>query len=83
MESIKETYAALKNMNKKQFVMQGINLGVARHVVPKLHCINPEPRHRAGLIVSSALIIWKSLMLFTGSESPVRTLHTTRRTTAG
>ena len=28
METIKETYTALKSMNKKQFVMQGINLGM-------------------------------------------------------
>lgn len=27
---------------------------------------------RPGLIVTSALIIWKSLMVVTGSESPVR-----------
>lgn len=27
--------------------------------------------HPAGLVVTSALIIWKSLMLWTGSESPV------------
>lgn len=37
-------------MQKRQFLMQGVSLG---------------------LIVTSALIIWRSLMLATGSESPV------------
>ncbi|KAL4430984.1 hypothetical protein ABPG75_006240 [Micractinium tetrahymenae] len=37
-------------MNKRQMLMQGINLG---------------------RIITSALMIWKSLILWTGSESPV------------
>ena len=32
----------------------------------------------AGLIVASALMIWKSLILITGSESPVRILSPAR-----
>ena len=31
-----------------------------------------EGGSRAGLIVTSALMIWKGLILVTGSESPVR-----------
>mmetsp|Transcript_4254 Transcript_4254/g.7234 ORF Transcript_4254/g.7234 Transcript_4254/m.7234 type:complete len:182 (+) Transcript_4254:260-805(+) len=47
---ISEVVYTLRTMQKRQFLMQGVSLG---------------------LIVTSALIIWRSLMLATGSESPV------------
>lgn len=33
--------------------------------------MDPSDNFRAGMIVTSALIIWKGLMCITGSESPV------------
>eukprot|EP00232_Nephroselmis_pyriformis_P029099 CAMPEP_0182868646 /NCGR_PEP_ID=MMETSP0034_2-20130328/9447_1 /TAXON_ID=156128 /ORGANISM="Nephroselmis pyriformis, Strain CCMP717" /LENGTH=177 /DNA_ID=CAMNT_0025001063 /DNA_START=58 /DNA_END=587 /DNA_ORIENTATION=- len=47
---IEDTIHTIRNMHKRQLVMQGLSLG---------------------LIVTSALMIWKSLMIVTGSESPV------------
>jgi len=49
-ESVDGFFGDFKRMNKRQFLLQSVNLG---------------------LVVTSALIIWKSLMLLTGSESPV------------
>lgn len=48
--TVKEVMYTLRTMHKRQFLMQGVSLG---------------------LIVTSALIIWRALMLITGSESPV------------
>ncbi|KAL4420732.1 hypothetical protein ABPG75_010388 [Micractinium tetrahymenae] len=45
-----EFLSELGRMNKRQMLMQGINVG---------------------MIITSALMIWKSLILCTGSESPV------------
>jgi hypothetical protein len=88
-----------KGMNARQLIGQGVNLGesVAHdHAVCRTNSAASRStgsqldlRH-AGLVVTSALIIWKSLMLITGSESPVSNsssscnplLSATRRTTA-
>jgi len=50
LEAVYQTWVTLRSMNKRQFLLQAVSLG---------------------LIVTSALIIWKGLMLVTGSESPV------------
>lgn len=50
MQWIKDIFATLRSMNPREYVTQGVSLG---------------------LIVTSALMIWKALMLATGSESPV------------
>lgn len=50
MEAVHNVVDEFKRMNKRQMLMQGINLG---------------------LIITSALMIWKTLILTTGSESPV------------
>lgn len=47
---VNEQLAAVKAFNKREALLQGVNLG---------------------LIVTSALMIWKTLILITGSESPV------------
>eukprot|EP00951_Prasinocladus_malaysianus_P015828 scaffold122120_cov35-Prasinocladus_malaysianus.AAC.2 len=57
IDTIKQPFEELMQMNLRQTISQIVNLGVPT---------------AAGMIVTSALIIWKSLMLITGSESPVR-----------
>lgn len=66
-----------KGMNARQLIGQGVNLGEWCDLVPPVTSIREglqslnTARCAAGLVVTSALIIWKSLMLITGSESPV------------
>ena len=114
-----EMWDGMVRMNKRQALLQGINLGARRggragcgarqaataflpspplplRLLPARHrralrCPGarqahrhppppPQPPHTppsatpplAGLIVTSALMIWKTLILVTGSESPVR-----------
>jgi signal peptidase len=50
MELINHVVEEISKMNKRQLLMQAVNLG---------------------LIITSALLIWKTLILTTGSESPV------------
>jgi hypothetical protein len=73
--TVSEVWTSLKRMNMRQFMTQGVNLGPG--VITQTLCAACRWRlltgdaQRPGLVVTSALIIWKSLMLFTGSESPV------------
>jgi hypothetical protein len=92
-ESVTDVWTSLKRMNKRQFTTQGVNLGALITAV-LLRVTNAASRlshltgadggwrglanRAAGLVVTSALIIWKSLMLFTGSESPVSELANRR-----
>lgn len=85
MEFIKDTFQTLKRMNYRQLLQQGVQLGERSACKSPLQlsanahsvlCVSPMmPSHALpldpGLIVTSALMIWKSLMLVTGSESPV------------
>ncbi|KAL6784694.1 SPC18 [Auxenochlorella protothecoides x Auxenochlorella symbiontica] len=50
MQLIRSAVAEVKKMQKRQLLLQGVNLG---------------------LIITSALMIWKFLVLVTGSESPI------------
>ena len=63
----------LLGLNFRQLLAQGVNLGA--RVPPRLPRAPGAglrlTRGRAGLIVTSALMIWKGLILVTGSESPV------------
>ncbi|PNG99791.1 Signal peptidase complex catalytic subunit SEC11C, partial [Tetrabaena socialis] len=61
MESVKDMYRDLRRMNVRQMMSQGVQLGKRQEAALE----------RNRLIVTSALMIWKSLMLVTGSESPV------------
>eukprot|EP00198_Chlamydomonas_reinhardtii_P008277 XP_001697614.1 signal peptidase, catalytic subunit [Chlamydomonas reinhardtii] len=66
MEFITETYKELKRMNVRQFLGQALQLGEFGRTDKRGRGLRP-----GWLIVTSALMIWKSLMLVTGSESPV------------
>jgi hypothetical protein len=64
-------------MNVRQLLLQAVNLGKLASTTayvaapPSLApCLTAS--HATGLIITSALIIWKSLILWTGSDSPVR-----------
>ncbi len=77
----KEHFRNLFSFNLRPFLLQGTNLGKLA-TVTGCCCSNWElftedswPAS-AGLVVTSALIIWKSLILITGCESPVRCKHT-------
>lgn len=65
-----DTWSTLRGMNYRQLAEQIVALG------PPASCALPPPCSHgalpAGLIVTSALVIWKSLMVVTGSESPAR-----------
>lgn len=68
----------LKRMKKRQLLGSAVNLGEGQEQSSSGPPADPraptEPAcpAAAGLVVTSALIIWKILMLLTGSESPVR-----------
>ena len=98
MDFFTSTFVQLKQMNKRELLTQGINLGASCHrcqppTPPPIHhpaalslpwlrmrelvqapVATPTCVAHAGLIVSSALMLWKTLIFMTGSESPVRTL---------
>ncbi len=90
---VNEQVAAVKAFNKREALLQGVNLGehiFIRHGLRHIAgCPHFDVWHapwrfapgrvragwtcpNAGLIVTSALMIWKTLILVTGSESPVR-----------
>lgn len=77
MELLKGVLGDLGRMHKRQMLLQGINLGqrLAGAACPSGDrpgtLIAPPRLLPAGLIITSALMIWKSLVLFSGSESPV------------
>lgn len=64
----------LLSLNFRQLLSQGVNLGACIQSISPAPaaCSVADTRH-AGLIVTSALMIWKTLILVTGSESPVST----------
>lgn len=66
MEAIKDAFHTLRTMDLRQFLTQGMNLGTYIFL-----SFPPHVHDAPGLIVTSALIIWKTLILITGSESPV------------
>lgn len=73
----------LKRMKKRQLLGSAVNLGEGQgrqQSGPADPRAPTEPAcPAAGLVVTSALIIWKTLMLLTGSESPVRGLDAATR----
>jgi signal peptidase len=76
IQSAKDQWNELVNLNKRQALTQAVNLGAGSWVQGS-SCLQLRQQRAhwtcllAGLVVTSALIIWKSLMLITGSESPV------------
>jgi hypothetical protein len=74
IQGCKDQWNELVNLNKRQALTQGVNLGAGQLSAPACSCGSRGLTGLAllpGLVVTSALIIWKSLMLITGSESPV------------
>ncbi len=76
----KEHFRNLLSFNLRPFLLQGTNLGKLATVTG--YCgsnwelfMEDSWLVSAGLVVTSALIIWKSLILITGCESPVRCKH--------
>lgn len=59
----------LRKMNVREVLHQGINLGT--NETCNKHGVDRTPPI-AALIVTSALMLWKGLVVVTGSESPVR-----------
>lgn len=73
VKDIKSSYDELRKLNKRQALLQGVNLGTPhRLAIVVFKGILDSSCSTAGLIVTSALMIWKTLILLTGSESPVR-----------
>ena len=82
-DQVKSFVDPVVKLNKRQALTQGVNLGNATFcgkavwqsnekvgvgLVQSVACCLP------GLIITSALMIWKTLILLTGSESPVSLL---------
>ncbi|KAJ0528036.1 putative signal peptidase I [Helianthus annuus] len=61
MGFIGDSIESLKSINVRQSIEQVIALGLPKYVIFLT----------SGMIVSSALVIWKLLMCVTGCESPV------------
>lgn len=73
VKDIKSSYDELRKLNKRQALLQGVNLGIPLRVAIGVFTSSIDSScSTAGLIVTSALMIWKTLILLTGSESPVR-----------
>ena len=73
--SVRGVVDDLTSLNVRQLLNQVVTLGDSHGVSSlKLGCNScpsrPNVLSAAGLIVTSALMIWKSLILVTGSESP-------------
>jgi len=71
------TVNEIRAMNVRQLLLQAVNLGesastTAYIAAPPTLAPCLTAGYAAGLIITSALIIWKSLILWTGSDSPVR-----------
>ena len=76
----------LKAMDKTRFGLQAVNLGGGctpldlHHILCKAAGGSPTRRCQgwlsiAGTLITTGLMIWKFLVLITGSDSPVRTQH--------
>lgn len=73
-------FGDVSGMGIRHTLLQFLSLGkrerkaisAARFLASRFVSHAPSPPSFAGLIVTSALMIWKFLILWTGSESPVR-----------
>ena len=77
MDFFNDVVQTFKRMNVRQFLSQTVQLGESwlepdLELCTSLSVLSVTPLPAAGLIVTSALMIWKTLILVTGSESPVR-----------
>lgn len=87
MEAIQDVVTTLRRMNIRTLLGQTIQLGevvggASEHLQLQdlILCATPQtPCCCTGLIITSALMIWKTLMLVTRSESPVGHLNVARR----